>query len=218
MVGQKSKLAVLLGQLSKEERNAVMVDLHCDGMSYRQIGKLFNLDHKSVMSAVHKSPGEHTPPVTVVGRDGKSYPASRSGSRGEVEATARGDDETSTEVQASKDERDDMTNNGQATVVEDQAGAGGVLYVVIGGGRTGRYRQGDILNSADHAQEEMDCYASKLMPKEECLALLADKEKEERRKAEAAKPVPRPYQPPKDRAEAIRWYIWHDRPIGKTIG
>jgi hypothetical protein len=38
------------------------------------------------------------------------------------------------------------------------------LYVVYTGGQTGRYRQGDILNRADHSDEEMATYADKIVP------------------------------------------------------
>jgi N6-adenosine-specific RNA methylase IME4/ParB-like chromosome segregation protein Spo0J len=67
-------LNVLRRQLSKEQRDEVMRDMRADGMSYRAIAAAVGVDHKTVMTAV-KQGGEYSPPESVIGKDGKTYPA-----------------------------------------------------------------------------------------------------------------------------------------------
>jgi transposase len=62
-----------------EEREAVMVDMRKDGMSYRQIAEATGVSHPTVIDAVKNAggkdlPPEETPTVTT-GKDGKKYPS-----------------------------------------------------------------------------------------------------------------------------------------------
>lgn len=69
------RLNVLRRQLTREQRDAVMVAMRQDGMSYRQIADAVGVDPMTAVSAVKKSGVEISTPVT--GRDGKTYPAER---------------------------------------------------------------------------------------------------------------------------------------------
>jgi N6-adenosine-specific RNA methylase IME4 len=64
-------LNVLRRQLSKEQRDAVMVDMRRDGMSYRQIGEAVGVSHTEVARTV----AGVTNVTRVSGTDGKTYPA-----------------------------------------------------------------------------------------------------------------------------------------------
>lgn len=66
-------LNVLRRQLSKEQRDAVMVDMRRDGMSYRAIAEATGVSHEQARQTVKNSGVKILTPVT--GTDGKTYPA-----------------------------------------------------------------------------------------------------------------------------------------------
>lgn len=67
------KLNVLRRQMTKDERETIMVDMRMDGMSYRKIAEVVGVDPVTVLNTVKKSGVEISTPVT--GADGKIYPA-----------------------------------------------------------------------------------------------------------------------------------------------
>lgn len=71
------RLNVMRRQLSREQRDEVMLAMRADGMSQRQIAQAVGVSRKTVSNALTCSGGEFSPPEQVVGADGKSYPAER---------------------------------------------------------------------------------------------------------------------------------------------
>jgi N6-adenosine-specific RNA methylase IME4/ParB-like chromosome segregation protein Spo0J len=69
------KLNVLRRQMTKEEREEMMVDMRKDGMSYRKIAEAVSVDPVTVLNVIKKSGVEISTPVT--GADGKQYPATQ---------------------------------------------------------------------------------------------------------------------------------------------
>lgn len=66
-------LNVLRRQLTKDQRDAVMVDMRQDGMSYRAIAEAVGVSHEQARQTVKNSGVKILTPV--VGADGKTYPA-----------------------------------------------------------------------------------------------------------------------------------------------
>jgi DNA modification methylase/ParB-like chromosome segregation protein Spo0J len=66
--------------LTRAQRDAQIVEMRKEGMSYRAIAEVVGVDHKTAMNVV-KSTGENSPvddlPDRITGRDGKSRPATK---------------------------------------------------------------------------------------------------------------------------------------------
>ena len=71
------KLNVLRRQMTKEEREDIMLDMRKDGMSYRQIAEATRVNEKTVRNTIKTSGAENSAPEempsVVVGKDGKRY-------------------------------------------------------------------------------------------------------------------------------------------------
>lgn len=68
-------LNVLRRQLTKEQRDQVMIAMVADGMSRRMVAEKVGVDEKTVRNVLANSPAENSAPEFVNGRDGKTYPA-----------------------------------------------------------------------------------------------------------------------------------------------
>src|SRR5690606_9272899 len=68
-------LNVLRRQLTKEQRDQIMVDMRRDGMSQRQIAEAVGVTQPTVHNVLSRAGDKYLSPEFVTGADGKTYPA-----------------------------------------------------------------------------------------------------------------------------------------------